>query len=81
VHDVGEYRQDGEWRELQPGMVLTIEPGLYIPDGPEFDDVDEAWRGMGVRIEDDVLIEESGNRVLSDAVPKSAQDIEALMRA
>lgn len=81
VHDVGEYRRDGEWRDLQPGMVLTIEPGLYIPDGPEFDDVDEAWRGMGVRIEDDVLIEKSGNRVLTDAVPKAAQDIEALMRA
>ena len=81
VHDVGEYRQGGEWRELQPGMVLTIEPGLYIPDGPDFDDVDEAWRGMGVRIEDDVLIEESGNRVLSDSVPKAAQEIEALMRA
>lgn len=81
VHDVGEYRRDGEWRDLQPGMVLTIEPGLYIPDGPEFDDIDEAWRGMGVRIEDDVLIEESGNRVLTDAVPKAAQDIEALMRA
>ena len=61
-------------------MVLTIEPGLYIPDGTEFDDVDEAWRGMGVRIEDDVLIEESGNRVLTDAVPKAADDIEALMR-
>ena len=80
VHDVGEYRRDGEWRELQPGMVLTIEPGLYIPDAPEFDDVDEAWRGMGVRIEDDVLIEESGNRVLTDGVPKAAQEIEALMR-
>lgn len=80
VHDVGDYRCNGDWRDLQPGMVLTIEPGLYIPDGPDFDDVDEAWRGMGVRIEDDVLIEESGNRVLTDAVPKSADDIEALMR-
>ncbi len=81
VHDVGEYRCDGEWRQLEAGMVLTIEPGLYIPDSPSFDDVDESWRGMGVRIEDDVLIEESGNRVLSDSVPKTVGDIEALMRS
>ena len=81
VHDVGEYRCGEEWRKLEAGMVLTIEPGLYIPDSPAFDDVDEAWRGMGVRIEDDVLIEESGNRVLSDSVPKAVEDIEALMRS
>ena len=80
VHDVGEYRRDGKWRALAPGMVLTIEPGLYIPDGPDFDDVDEAWRGIGVRIEDDVLIEESGNRVLTESVPRAVQDIEALMQ-
>ena len=78
VHDVGEYRRNGDWRKLEAGMVLTIEPGLYIPD--RFDDVDEAWRGMGVRIEDDVVITATGNRVISDTVPKAAADIEALMR-
>ena len=78
VHDVGEYRCNGDWRKLEAGMVLTIEPGLYIPDS--FDDVDEAWRGMGVRIEDDVVITATGNRVISDTVPKAAADIEALMR-
>ena len=80
VHDVGEYRSDGEWRRLEAGMVLTIEPGLYIPDSEAFEDVDEAWRGMGVRIEDDILIEESGNLVLTDAVPNTVPEIEALMR-
>ena len=80
VHDVGDYRCDGQWRKLEAGMVLTIEPGLYIADNPSFDDVDEAWRGMGVRIEDDVLIEESGNRVLTGSAPKTVRDIEALMR-
>ena len=79
VHDVGEYRCGGQWRKLEAGMVLTIEPGLYIPDNPAFDDVDAAWRGMGIRIEDDVLIEASGNRVLTESVPKAARDIEALM--
>ena len=81
VHDVGQYRRDGDWRKLEPDMALTIEPGLYIPDNEEFDDVDEAWRGIGVRIEDDVLITASGNRVLTDTVPKAAEDIEALMRS
>ena len=80
MHDVGDYRCDGQWRKLEAGMVLTIEPGLYIADNPSFDDVDEAWRGMGVRIEDDVLIEESGNRVLTGSAPKTVRDIEALMR-
>ena len=80
VHDVGEYRCDGDWRKLQAGMVLTIEPGLYIPDSAAFDDVDEAWRGIGIRIEDDVLITASGNTVLTDTVPRAADDIEALMR-
>ena len=78
VHDVGEYRCNGDWRKLEAGMVLTIEPGLYIPDS--FDDIDEAWRGMGVRIEDDVVITATGNRVITDTVPKAAADIEALMR-
>lgn len=78
VHDVGEYRCNGDWRKLEAGMVFTIEPGLYIPDS--FDDVDEAWRGMGVRIEDDVVITAAGNRVITDTVPKAAADIEALMR-
>jgi len=77
VHDVGAYKQDGQWRALEPGMVLTIEPGLYI--APDDESVDEKWRGIGIRIEDDVLVTESGNRVLSHEVPKSVADIEALM--
>lgn len=77
VHDVGAYKQDGQWRELQPGMVLTIEPGLYI--APDDESVDEKWRGIGIRIEDDVLVTESGHRVLSHEVPKSVAEIESLM--
>jgi len=77
VHDVGAYKQDGQWRTLEPGMVLTIEPGLYI--APDDESVDEKWRGIGIRIEDDVLVTKSGNRVLSADAPKSIQDIEALM--
>ena len=77
VHDVGQYKQDGEWRTLQAGMVLTVEPGLYV--APDEDSVDAKWRGIGIRIEDDVLVTESGNQVLTASVPKSVSDIEALM--
>lgn len=77
VHDVGAYKEKGEWRLLQPGMVLTIEPGLYI--APDDESVDEKWRGIGIRIEDDVLVTESGNTVLSREVPKTVADIEGLM--
>ena len=77
VHDVGDYRVDNKWRRLEPGMVLTVEPGLYI--APRSKDVDKQWWGIGVRIEDDVLVTRTGNDVLSDFVPKNVPEIEALM--
>ena len=76
VHDVGEYRLDGESRLLEPGMVFTIEPGLYIPQEA---DIPAKWRGIGVRIEDDVLVTADGHRVLTGALERSADEIESLM--
>ena len=78
VHDVGDYRVGGEWRQLEPGMTLTVEPGLYI--APDDDTVEERWRGIGIRIEDDVLVTGNGCEVLTADVPKDIDDIEALMR-
>jgi len=78
VHDVGDYRVGGEWRQLEPGMTLTVEPGLYI--APDDDTVEERWRGIGIRIEDDVLVTNEGCDVLTRDVPKAIDDIEALMR-
>jgi Xaa-Pro aminopeptidase len=77
VHDVGDYKVDGHWRELEPGMVLTIEPGLYIPHGAK--GVAKKWQGIGIRIEDDVLVTAEGPDILSRDAPKSVDDIEALM--
>ena len=77
VHDVGEYRVDGRWRQLEPGMVLTIEPGIYI--AADNTKVPKRWRGIGVRIEDDVVVTEQGCDVLTGGVPKRADEIEALM--
>jgi Xaa-Pro aminopeptidase len=77
VHDAGEYKTGGEWRELQPGMVLTVEPGCYIRSGPG---VPEAFAHIGIRIEDDALVTDGGCEILSAAAPKSVADIEALMR-
>ncbi|GAA0844247.1 Xaa-Pro aminopeptidase [Marinobacter szutsaonensis] len=77
VHDVGDYRIGEAWRELEPGMVLTVEPGLYI--APDNTSVDEKWRGIGIRIEDDVVVTKDGCRVLTDEVPKTIAEIEALM--
>ena len=77
VHDAGEYKHDGEWRELEPGMVLTVEPGCYIRPGPE---VPERYAGIGVRIEDDALVTPEGCDIITAAAPKSIGDIEALMR-
>jgi len=79
VHDVGDYKVDGEWRLLEPGMVLTIEPGLYIPANCE--SVDAKWRGIGIRIEDDVLVTKEGHEVLTHAVVKEVDEIERLMQA
>jgi Xaa-Pro aminopeptidase len=77
VHDAGPYKVADEWRKLEPGMVLTVEPGLYIAEDAE--GVDPRYRGIGVRIEDDVLVTEGGNEVLSARVPKTIEEIEGLM--
>jgi Xaa-Pro aminopeptidase len=79
VHDVGSYRERDEPRVLEPGVVFTIEPGIYISAWLE--DVDERYRGIGVRIEDDVFITEDGHENLTEALPRSAEDIEALVQS
>ena len=76
VHDVGDYKIDDEWRTLQPGMVLTVEPGLYLPAGKR---VPKKYHDIGIRIEDDVVVTLDGPRVLSGGVPKDPGAIEALM--
>lgn len=76
VHDVGDYKVGGEWRLLEPGMVLTIEPGLYIRN-PEH--VDSKWHFTGIRIEDDVLVTKEGHEVLTSGAPKEIDEIEAVM--
>jgi len=79
VHDAGGYvNADGEKHKLKAGMVLTVEPGIYIS---ESEDVDPKWWNIGVRIEDDVLITKRGNRVLSAEIPKTIEDIEAIIQA
>ena len=77
VHDAGEYKRAGDWRALQPGMTLTVEPGLYIRAA---DDVPAALANIGIRIEDDVCVTQSGCEVLTAEAPKAIDDIEALMR-
>jgi Xaa-Pro aminopeptidase len=77
VHDVGDYRVDGEPRLLEPGMVVTVEPGIYVP--PDDPGVPERWRGIGIRIEDDVAVLRDGNEVLTAGVPKDAREIEDLL--
>lgn len=77
VHDVGTYREGEEWRGLASGMVMTVEPGIYIAE--DCAEVDERWRGIGVRIEDDVLITETGHEVLSAAAPKTIDEIEHIV--
>lgn len=77
VHDVGAYKVDGQWRILEAGMTMTVEPGIYVQ--PDDETVDEKWRGIGIRIEDDVLITPTGNKVLTHGVPKTIEAIEALM--
>lgn len=77
THDVGNYKINDQWRELKPGMVLTVEPGLYIrANTPQ---VDPRWWNIGVRIEDDVVVTVDGCDILSAGVPKEVNDIEALM--
>jgi len=76
VHDVGDYKRDGAWRKLEPGMALTVEPGCYIrPAG----DVPEAFWGIGVRIEDDAVVTKGGCDIITRDVPKTIAEVEALM--
>ncbi len=77
VHDVGVYKIDDQWRELEVGMVLTIEPGIYV--SPNNMNVDPKWRGIGIRIEDDVVVTDGEPLVLTDGVPKTVEEIEAFM--
>lgn len=77
VHDVGDYRLGEAWRDLAPGMVLTIEPGIYFHR--DLEDLPERFAGIGIRIEDDVVVTEDGCEVLTDEVPKDPDEIEALM--
>ena len=77
VHDVGTYKANGEWRAYEEGMVVTVEPGLYI--APDDETVDAKWRGIGIRIEDDVVATKNGPLVLTAKVVKTVEDIEALM--
>ncbi|RBC21229.1 M24 family metallopeptidase, partial [Xanthomonas oryzae] len=77
VHDVGDYRLAGDSRLLEPGMVFTIEPGLYV--SADDTSVEAKWRGIGIRTEDNVLITADGHRVLTDALARSADEIEAEM--
>ncbi|NNH34909.1 Xaa-Pro aminopeptidase [Acinetobacter sp. NIPH 2377] len=77
VHDVGLYKIDGEWRAYEEGMVVTVEPGLYI--APDDETVDAKWRGIGIRIEDDVVATANGPCVLTKNVVKTVEDIETLM--
>ncbi|WP_180002309.1 MULTISPECIES: Xaa-Pro aminopeptidase [unclassified Acinetobacter] len=77
VHDVGTYKANGEWRAYEEGMVVTVEPGLYI--APDDETVDVKWRGIGIRIEDDVVATKNGPLVLTAKVVKTVEDIEALM--
>jgi Xaa-Pro aminopeptidase len=77
VHDVGNYKKEDKWRCLEKGMVLTVEPGIYIAgDNPN---VAPKWWNIGIRIEDDIIITESGNEVISEGAPKTVDEIEALM--
>lgn len=84
VHDVGEYRdlsdtgEERPWRTLQPGMMLTVEPGIYVRPEPG---VPEQYWNIGIRIEDDALVTESGCEIITEAAPKSVADIEAVMKA
>jgi Xaa-Pro aminopeptidase len=77
VHDVGAYKVDEQWRILEPGMVLTVEPGLYLAETTK--GVTKRFHNIGVRIEDDVLVTAEGCRVLSAALPKAVDEIEAMM--
>lgn len=76
VHDVGDYKVDDEWRLLEPGMALTIEPGLYIPSGSRGA---KRWWNIGVRIEDDILVTKDGCELLTKGLPRTTEEVEAVM--
>ena len=76
VHDAGDYMEDGEYMKFKPGMVTTVEPGIYISSSS---DVEEKWKGIGIRIEDDILVTADGNENLTAFVPSNPKEIEALM--
>jgi Xaa-Pro aminopeptidase len=78
VHDVGDYKVGGEWRVLEPGMVLTVEPGIYIRPSPRTPK--EFWN-IGIRIEDEVLVTAGAADVLTAALEKTPEEIESLVRA
>jgi Xaa-Pro aminopeptidase len=77
VHDPGNYKIDEIWREFENGMVMTVEPGIYIPPAQ---DIEEKWWNIGIRIEDNVLITEGGHEVLTADLPKTVAEIEAFLR-
>jgi Xaa-Pro aminopeptidase len=77
VHDVGDYKVGDQWRLLEPGMVLTVEPGIYVARGAR--GVARRWQGIGVRIEDDVLVTRDGAEMLTEALPRRPEEIEALV--
>ena len=76
VHDAGDYMEDGDYMKFKPGMVTTVEPGIYISSSA---DVEEKWKGIGIRIEDDILVTANGNENLTAFVPSNPREIEALM--
>ena len=78
VHDVGSYQVEGVSRLLQPGMALTVEPGLYI--AADCEQVDKKWRGIGIRIEDDILVTRTGHENLTEALIKKPDDLERFVR-
>jgi Xaa-Pro aminopeptidase len=79
VHDVGDYKIEGDWRLLEPGMVMTVEPGIYIASNNT--NVDAKWRGIGIRIEDDVAVTRKGNEILTSGLAKTVDEIESFMAA
>ena len=76
VHDAGDYMENDQFMQFKPGMVTTIEPGIYIPSSAN---VDDKWKGIGIRIEDDILVTPDGNENLTEFVPSDPKEIEALM--
>ncbi len=75
VHDVGDYKVSDHWRLLEPGMALTVEPGIYIAPGTR--KVPKRWRGIGVRIEDDIAVTRDGHELLTVGLPRTASEVEA----